>query len=141
MKEDPFGNLTNWGDVLDIIERLAEEGKLSECQPGLIRILRYKGNWQLREEVLKRAGDIKEPSSELISQVLEIVDDDNTYYDARILAGDALIRMLKNNRDGFEGNVNASVRKVAERLRATPAPPIFYNTLTKLYLEICLLER
>ena len=119
-----------------------EEGKLSECQPGLIRnTAGTKETGSSERKCLNGQVILKNPSSELISQVLEIVDDDNTYYDARILAGDALIRMLKNNRDGFEGNVNASVRKVAERLRATPAPPIFYNTLTKLYLEICLLER
>ena len=141
MKEDPFGDLTNWGAVLDIVDEMADAGKLSECQPGLIRILRYKGNWRLREEVLKRAGDIQSPSHELICQVLNILDDDNTYYDARILASDALIQMLKNIQDGLGGEINMSVRKVAERLRATPHPPIFDNTLTKLYLEVCLLER
>ena len=140
MKEDPFGNLTNWGAALDIIDELADTGKLSECQPGLIRILRYKGNWRLREEVLKRAGEIQNPSYELIRQILNILDDDNTYYDARILASDALIRMLKCIQDGFGGEIYMSVRKVAERLKATPHPPIFDNTLTKLYLEICLLE-
>jgi hypothetical protein len=141
MKVDPFGNLTNWGAVLDIIYELADAGKLSECQPGLIRILRYKGNWQLREEVLKRAGEIQNPSYELIRQILNIVDDDNTYYDARILASDALIRIMKDIQDGFGGEIYMSVRKVAERLMATPHPPIFDNTLTKLYSEICLLER
>jgi hypothetical protein len=140
MKEDPFGNLTNWGAVLDIIDKLGDAGKLSECQPGLIRILRYKGNWRLREEVLKRAGEIQNPSYELIRQILNILDDDNTYYDARILASDALIRMLKYIQDGFGCKIYMSVRKVAERLKATPHPPNFDNTLKKLYSEICLLE-
>ena len=141
MKEDPFENLTNWDAVLDVVDELADAGKLSECQPGLIRILKYKGNWRLREEVLKRAGEIQSPSYELIRQVLNILDDDNTYYDARILASDALIRMLKNIQDGVDGEIHMSVRKVTERLRATPHPHIFQYTLTKLYSEICLLER
>ena len=141
MKVDLFGNLTDWSEVLDTIDKLAEDGKLSEYQPGLIRILRHKGNWRLREEVLKRAGEIKCPSNELINQVLEILDDDNTYYDVRILASNALIHMLKNTRDGFDGKISTTVRKVAERLRATPHPTIFDNTLTQLYSEICLLER
>lgn len=140
MREDPFGNLANWGAVLNIVDELADAGKLSECQPGLIRILRYKGNWRLREEVLKRVGEIQSPSYELILQILSILDDDNTYYDARILASDALIRMLKKNQDGFYGEINMSVRKVTEKLRATPHPSIFDNALKKLYAEIDLLK-
>lgn len=141
MQADPFGNLDNWSEVLSIIDNFAQDGKLSECQPGLIRILRHKGNWQLREEVLKRSGEIKSPSSELINQVLEILDNDNIYYDARILASDALICMLKNLHGSLDGKTNTAVKKVTERLRATPSPPGFLNTLTKLYSEICLLER
>lgn len=141
MKEDPFGNLTDWRVVLDIFDELAGAGRLSECQSGLIRILRYKGNWRLREEVLKRAREIQSPCYELIHQVLNILDDDNIYYDARILASDALIQMLKNIQDGVSGEINMSVRNVAERQRATPHPPIFHDSLTKLLSGICPLER
>ncbi|MDX9787636.1 MAG: hypothetical protein RBT11_12705 [Desulfobacterales bacterium] len=141
MKEDPFGNLTDWGVVLEIFDELAGADLLSECQPGLLRILRYKGNWRLREEVLKRAAEIQSPCHQLIRQVLNILDDDNIYYDVRILASDALIQMLKNIQDGFSSEINMSVRNVLERLRATPYPPIFHDTLTKLHSEICALER
>jgi len=139
MKQDPFGNLTNWETVLDIFNELADIGKLSECEPGLIRILRYKGDWRLREEVLKRVGEIQNPSDQLIGQVLSIVDDDNTYYDVRILASDALVEMLKNVQDGFDDGINMSVRKVTERLKIIPHPSIFVNALKKLYSEIGLL--
>lgn len=139
MKQDPFGNLTGWGAVLDIFDELADNGKLEECQPGLIRILKYKGNWRLREDVLKRVGEIQNPSDQLICQILSILDDDNTYYDVRILASDSLIQMLKNVQDGFDDGINLSVRKVTERLRTTPHPPIFDNALKKLYSEIGLL--
>ena len=136
MRQDPFGNLTDWVTVLDIFDELADTGKLAECQPGLIRILKYKGNWQLHEEVLKRVGEIKSPSDQLICQVLSILDDDNTYYDARILASDALIQMLKNVQDDFYDEIKMLVRKVTERLRTTPHPSIFDNALKKLYSEI-----
>ena len=139
MKQDPFGNLTDWGVVLDLFDELADNGKLEECQPGLIRILRYKGNWRLREDVLKRVGEIQNPSDQLICQILSILDDDNTYYDVRILASDTLIQMLKNVQNGFDDGINLSVRKVTERLRTTPHPPIFDNALKKLYSEIGLL--
>ena len=139
MKQDPFGNLTEWGAVLDLFDELADNGKLEECQLGLIRILKYRGNWRLREDVLKRVGEIQNPSDQLICQILSILDDDNTYYDVRILASDALIQMLKNVQDGFDDGINLSVRKVTERLRTTPHPPIFDNALKKLYSEIGLL--
>ncbi len=66
MKHDLFGSLRDWGPVLELVDDLADNGQLAKCQPGLIRILRYKGNWRLREEVLKRVGEIKTPSSELV---------------------------------------------------------------------------
>ncbi len=140
MKEDPFGNLMNWGRVLDVFDELADAGKLFACQPGLIRILKYTGNWRLREEVLKRVGEIQKPSRQLIREVLCILDDDNTYYDARALAGEALIQMLKNIQDGFYDEINMSVRKITERLSATPHPSIFNNALRKLHSEIGLLD-
>jgi len=140
MKHDPFGNLSDWGPVLEIFNELADTGQLADCQPGLIRILLYKGNWRLREEVLKRVGEIQTPSDELVFQVLAILADDNIYYDARILASDALIQLLKNVQDGFRSEINMSAQKVVERLRTTPQPPIFDNALKKLYPEIGLLS-
>ena len=139
MEQDPFGNLMNWDAVLDILDELAENGGLNECQAGLIRILKYKGNWRLREEVLKQVGEIQGPSHHLILQVLSILDDDNTYYDARILAGDALVQMLKNCQNDFDG-ISMSVRQVTKRLRSTPHPSIFDNAVKKLYAEIGLLD-
>lgn len=140
MKHDPFGNLRDWGPVLVLLEKLSDNGQLVDCQPGLIRILKYKGNWQLREEVLKKVGEIQDPSGELICQVLSILADDNIYYDARILASDALIQLLKNAQDGFNGEMSMSVRKVTEKLRTTPQPPIFDNALEELHSEIGLLS-
>ena len=35
MKEDPFGDLRDWGRVLDLLDRLVEEGKLDLVQPGV----------------------------------------------------------------------------------------------------------
>ncbi len=136
MKQDPFGDLNNWEAVLDILDELANAGKLPECQAGLIRILKHKGNWRLREEVLKRVGEIQRPSHQLIHQVLSILDDDNTYYDARILAGDALIQMLKNRQDDFGGKIIMSIRNVTERLKMIPHPSIFENAVKKLCAEI-----
>lgn len=136
MKQDPFGNLTDWGVVLDTFDELADSGRLSECQPGLIRILRFKGNWRLREEVLKRVGEIQNPSKELVLQVIAVLADDNIYYDARIIAGDALVRLMKNGpTDGHE-ELTSAARKLVGKLKSTPQPPFFDEALDRLHSEV-----
>ena len=136
MQGDPFGNLVNWGEVLDRFDELANGGQLDEYQPGLIRILRFKGNWRLREEVLKRVGGIQIPTQELISEVLSILADDNVYYDARVMAGDALIDLLKNINAGQTDEIAWGVRKVVEKLMDTIHPPFFDNALGRLHEEL-----
>lgn len=136
MKEDPFGNLMKWDLVLDTLEELTENGDLSECQPGLIRILRYMGNWRLREEVLKRVGEVRTPSKELIHQVITILNDDNIYYDARIMAGNALVRLLQNTEDFSRDDTHATARKVVEKLKSTPQPTFFDHAIDRIYSEL-----
>jgi len=136
MKHDPFGNLTDWGPVLDIVAELAEKGDLSGCQPGLIRILRHKGNWRLREEVLKHIGQIQNPSNELLRQVLAILDDDNLYYDARILAGSALVQLMRHVRTDEEAAITGQARKVIAKLVSTPQPPFFNRALKDLSVAV-----
>jgi hypothetical protein len=132
MKQDPFGSLNDWGTVLELLEQLSTSNQLKDCQPGLIRILQHKGNWQLREEVLKRVKEIPFPSDKLVFQVLSILADDNTYYDVRILAGKALIQWQK----GFQGmsmeKINREIRKVVEKLRSTPQPFFLEDALSRL---------
>ena len=136
MTDDPFGNLRDWGPVLELLDELANSGKLAECQHGLVRILRYKGNWRLREEVLKRIGGIPSPSNELVGQALTIFADDNIYYDARILAGDALIQLLKNSQGSLLQDFIPEIRKVIDKLSKLPQPPIYDTAIKKLDSEI-----
>jgi len=136
MTNDPFGNLRDWGPALELLDELATNGKLAECQSGLVRILRYKGNWRLREEVLKRIGGIPSPSNELVGQVLTILADDNIYYDARILANNALIHWLKNSQSRLHQEVILEIRKVIEKFSKLPQPPLFGEAIKKLDSEI-----
>ncbi|MBR9987054.1 MAG: hypothetical protein KFF68_14215 [Desulfosarcina sp.] len=136
MKQDPFGNLTDWGPVLDTFDELADSGRLAACQPGLIRILRFKGNWRLREEVLKRVGEIQTPSKEMVLQVVAILADDNTYYDARIIAGDALVQLLKNGPADSHEELTSAVRKLVDKLKSTPQPPFFDEALDRVHSEV-----
>lgn len=136
MKNDPFGNLTDWGLVMDTLEDLANNGDLSQCQPGLVRILRYKGNWRLREEVLKRVGEIQAPSNELVDQVLAILDDDNLYYDVRIIAGNAMVQLLTKAQNGNTGDMLKKAKKITGKLISTPQPPFFEKAINRLYSKL-----
>ena len=136
MTDDPFGNLRDWGTALELIDELAGSGKLAECQRGLVRILRYKGNWRLREEVLKRIGGIAAPSNELVGQTLTIFADDNIYYDARILASNALIQLLNNSQGSLHRNFITEIQKVLDKLSKFPQPPIYADAIERLGSEI-----
>lgn len=136
MTDDPFGNLREWGPALELIEELASSGKLAECQRGLVRILHYKGNWRLREEVLGRIEGIASPSDELVGQVLTILADDNIYYDVRILASNALIKLLKNGQSSLHQEFTPEIRKVIEKLSKSPQPPFFDKAIKKLDSKI-----
>lgn len=129
MSDDPFGNLQDWGEALELLDELSRNGRLAECQRGLVRILNYKGNWRLREEVLKRLDQIEAPTDELIGQVLSILADDNTYYEARIMASAALMQFLKNGESEVRPELNLKSRKIIEKLCKTPQPPIFEKAL------------
>ncbi len=133
MTADPFGNLRDWGPVLDTLEQLFQNGRLDDCQPGLIRILRYQGNWRLREEALKRVVRIARPGRPLIDQVMHIVADDNLYYEVRILGARALVALMAQYRRLSPAGVPvAEELPVAEKLRHlldVPQPPFFSQAL------------
>lgn len=131
MQPDPFGNLKDWGPVLEQIHAFAASGQLDDCQPGLVRVLAYRDNWRLREEILLRAGEIVHPSDLLIRQVLRIVCDENLYYEVRILAGEALMTFMKNLQCVFSTNTSAETEKAVLDLLATPQPPLFEENLRK----------
>lgn len=143
MKSNLFGNLMDWWPILDTLIHIKDEGDISRYQPGLIRILRYRGNWRLREEALKIAGQVQTPSKGLVHQVVTILNDDNIYYEARILAGNALIEMLNNSEGVTKDDLFLEAFKIVEELRNVPQPPIFDEMLVRLYSKLavsCMLE-
>lgn len=131
MQPDPFGNLKDWGPVLEQIHGLAASGQLDDCQPGLVRVLAYRDNWRLREEILLRVGDIARPSDLLVRQVLRIISDENLYYEVRILAGEAMMTFMKNLQCPFLPETVADIHKALRDLLATPQPPLFEENLGK----------
>jgi hypothetical protein len=132
MQPDPFGNLRDWGVALELICQLSDESKLGECQPGLTRILRYRDNWRLREEALNRIGKIDKPDNALVLQVLDIITDENLYYEVRILACETMMEFLKNAANTFSSKVKDEIHQTVDNLLSSQHPPFFEQALMKL---------
>lgn len=134
MNKDPFGNLQEWGTVLDRLTELEQAETLSDCQAGLARILRFKGNWRLREAVLKCIAKIETPEIALANEVFHVIMDDNTYYEARIMACEALQNIIKRNHFHEKSLTVFPRRNFSEQLnllRNTPQPPIFSDAIDR----------
>lgn len=132
MQPDPFGNLKDWGPVLELICKLADEENMRECQPGLTRVLRYRDNWKLREETLNRIGKINDPDDALVLQVLNIIADENLYYEVRVLACETMMEFLKNSANTFDTEIKTEILRTVENLLRSQQPPIFEPVLKKL---------
>ena len=128
MTQDIFGNLQDWGQVLEQLDDVFENGRAGDCQQGLIRILRYKGNWRLREETLKRIETMENPGEDLIREVLSILADDNIYYEARIIACQSLMTILHKNPTARE-QLTKEAERVLERINSIPQPPFFIDSI------------
>ena len=130
MTQDPFGNLRDWSQVIDLLDALAASGRLDGCQPGLARILRYKGNWRLREAVLKHLEQIEAPAEDLVKEVMRLLGDDNLYYEARILAGQALVRLVQRGARNSSPSTAAAADKLRQ-VRGVPQPPFFSQAIDR----------
>jgi len=139
MEHDPFGNLREWGTVLQTLKDLGSSNRLAECQKGLIRILRFRENWRLREEVLKCIGKINAPSARLIEQVIEMVCDEDAYYELRILASRTLGELMRNHckqpHDGNSPRTEAALERMYSLLQV-PQPPILSEALHRCLRDV-----
>ncbi|GMV04597.1 MAG: hypothetical protein AMXMBFR53_08770 [Gemmatimonadota bacterium] len=131
MSHDPFGNLEDWGRVLATLEKATEEGRLDEVQPGLIRLLRYRDNWRIREHTLNAARRVENPSDALVSAVLDVLLDETTFVDARILAAKALghIGCRGGRVNGTAVTKAPSLRAVLISQLARPSAPVLTHAI------------
>jgi hypothetical protein len=138
MNHDVFGNLRDWGDVLRKLEELRESRKLDEHQPGLVRILRYRDNWKLRETVMRSLKEITRPSAELVREILKLAMDEGTYYQARILAVQALPRLLKRFEEAGddEASTRSSVIESMQGILSSPQPPLLHDAVKESFPTI-----
>lgn len=135
MKDYIFGNLMDWGNALDKLQHLRDTGELDNHQDELIRLLRFDGNWRLREAAVEASLTLKNPSIDTVKQLVELIKRGDLYYNIRIIAAEALSTLvpviLENkgaNSDLVRLFVNEANHEVTTLL-SSPAPPIFHDAL------------
>lgn len=135
MENNVFGNLMDWGAVLEKLERLSRTGELGYCQDELIRLLRFDHNWRLREAAIEALPFVENPGLDLAQEVLLVIKRRDLYYDIRILATDSFEKMahamVKNpdiDKDRLQAFFTAAIKDL-NALLSSPEPPIFYTAL------------
>lgn len=139
MCRDVFGNLREWENIPEQVQLLSRDRTLDEHPGELVRLLRYEGNWKLRELALRALTNLKAPSSEVITEVVNIIRSGEVYWETRVLAIEAL-RGLFEKEDAWRGTARRELaRSVFERLQSlvpSPEPPVLKNSLLKCLLAI-----
>ncbi len=132
--KDSLGNFQEWERVLEQLKKIEKNGDLHRYQPDLIRMLKYKGNWRLREAALEAIKQLKHPATLLVSEILNIIMDDNLYYEARVMACNTLNKLINhynNNSNGYRTLARLGVAKHLTALNAVPQPPMLSSAVTK----------
>jgi hypothetical protein len=117
MNRDTLGNLEQWDSVLEQLDEWKRMGQLDSHQEELLWLLRYPGNWRLREAALEMSALLQAPTEELIRQASNVMTNENLYQEVRILAAETLAALLLNERK--HGSVTLPVdNEVRERMKA-----------------------
>ena len=130
-----FGNLNDWGIVLEKLEKLSQTRELDDYQDELIRLLRFDQNWRLREAAIESLSLIKNPGLNLAREVNALIKRKDLYYDVRILATDGLEKLATTivgnkafDKDILKQFIRGIVKDMDDLL-ASPEPPKFHDAL------------
>lgn len=134
-KKYVFGNLNDWGLVLEQLEKLAESRELGNYQDELIRLLRFDQNWRLREAAIESLPFVANPGLDIAREVTALITRKDLYYDVRILATQGLEKLVPTivkNRAFDNDILKQFIRKIVaemDDLLASPEPPKFHDAL------------
>ena len=132
MPADVFGDLQEWGDVLEILEDLRKAEALDHHQSGLARLIRCRSNWRLQEGALISAAQVRSPSRVLVEAALALLRNDEELLENRILAAHALGAMLAAGRAQSECEVAVDqVLASMKGLLREDAPPVFRGAIRR----------
>lgn len=138
MKGDRLGNLEQWGRVLEQLEQWRHAGELESHQEDLLWLLRFRGNWRLREAALEMMGSLQRPLPQLIHEACDIATDESLYHEARILAAEAVTAILSSGRSSDGGTISLAgeVRDCLRALLESTSPPVVHLALRRVLPRI-----
>jgi hypothetical protein len=139
MQQDIFGNLMEWGDILEKIGQIRDSNSLDDHQEDLVRILRYPRNWRLREAALRVVREINQPTVELLKEALNIVLNEEVYIEARTMAVDALADlMIKDRRIRSKNEITARYRVLEkmETLMGETQSPLLKEGIERFFKKL-----
>jgi len=134
-KKYVFGNLNDWGLVLEQLEQLSESRELGNYQDELIRLLRFDQNWRLREAAIESLPFVENPTLDIAREVTSLIKRKDLYYDVRILATEGLERLaptIVENKAFDKDILKQFIQKIVaemDDLLASPEPPKFHDAL------------
>ncbi|MBN1944483.1 MAG: hypothetical protein JW797_02350 [Bradymonadales bacterium] len=137
MVTDVFGDLQEWGRVMELLDRLAEQRLVDEHQPGLARLVRYRDNWRLREKALQCAMLVSQASDLLIAEVLNLLVDPEAELSLRVLCAQALGHLvpLRMPQAGSHFDIDKVTRTMADML-AHPEPPVLHDAVKAALVQV-----
>ena len=126
MSYDVFGYLQECGRVLDQLHKMRADGGFDGHQQGLARLARYPFNWQLRHAGLRAIAELKRPGDEVIRVALQIMMDDKSDLETRILAGNAVSSALRNGNGAISERARSDAANSVRGLLAQPHAPVLH---------------
>jgi nucleotide-binding universal stress UspA family protein len=123
MTHDVFGDLRDWGRVIEQVRRMRDDGSLDDHCPGLARLLRYPSNWRIRESALRAAAELERPSDEVLRAAVRILEDDEIDFKTRVLAGTAVCHALSRSPGTISETAKSEAMKCIADLLSMPQPP------------------
>jgi hypothetical protein len=138
MESDRLGNLEQWGRALEQLDEWKQAGQLDSHQDDLLWLLRFRGNWRLREAALEMMSSLQTPDPALIRQACEILMDENLYHEVRILAAEAVTALLSSERPSAPP-AELPAGEIRERMRAlleSVQTPVVHLALRRLLPQL-----
>jgi hypothetical protein len=138
MKGDTLGNLEQWGRALEQLDEWKRAGQLDSHQDDLLWLLRFRGNWRLREAALEMMALLQVPAPELIRQACDIMMNESLYHEVRILAAEAVAVLLSSERNpsALTEPLTDEVRGRIHALLESGQPPVMHLALRRMLSRI-----
>jgi len=130
MPADVFGNLSEWGKVLETMEMLRGEGLLDEHQSGLARVIRCRDNRRIQQAALECTLEVRRASDLLIADALNVLVDQEAPLTTRVTAAEALASLI--SRWEADSDSTFEIDRVVESVRHlahTPQAPVLQRAL------------